>query len=86
MTVKIALIMWAQVRAVPKESVMFEVRSICKLFQLEPHLNKYGHELNKYQCRLLTLAMTFIGAPKLILLDHPTGQVCFVLGGNRLCN
>jgi len=52
-----------------------EVRRVARLFGLDKQLNVVGRQLTPFARRTLTLAIAFVGAPKLVILDEPTHQV-----------
>ena len=75
LTVQEMLMLFAKIRRVKVGHIWRELRRVAAIFQLADHLETTGSQLNVATKRTTTLAIAFIGAPSLVILDDPTHQV-----------
>jgi len=75
LTVEQHLEIYALLKGIPRENVAQNVEEVILALGLEPHKDKPVQNLSGGTKRKLSVAISVIGAPKLIILDEPTTGV-----------
>uniref|UniRef100_A0ABM5FN96 ABC-type organic anion transporter ABCA8-like isoform X2 n=1 Tax=Pogona vitticeps TaxID=103695 RepID=A0ABM5FN96_9SAUR len=72
LTVKENLKTFAKIKGVPSNEIENEVQTLLTLLDINAMQNTRANQLSGGQKRKLSLAITFLGQPKVLLLDEPT--------------
>ena len=75
LTIEEMLILFAKIRRTEDSQIFSEVRRVGSIFQLTSKFKRPGRKLDEFTKRALTLAMAFVGQPRLVIIDEPTHKV-----------